>query len=93
MEQEVHLTFGVMLSVLAATICTIAWFIRGKMSSYDKYHRDHYEIERQLQTGEAKILQAVEDHNKHDDDRFARIEKGLDIISDDIKAILTRVSK
>ena len=64
--------------------------IQDTLARHDAHHSRHFENATANATAIATLAQEVADHNKHDEERFGRIEEMHREIRDDIKELMKR---
>ena len=71
-------------------IGALAYFVRSRLSEFDKKHDKHLDQIRTLEQEAASLKQSVDDHAKVDDERFNRIEEMFRETRDDIKTLIAK---
>ena len=60
---------------------------------HDKYHGEHFDAVREIESSVSALSQQFTDHDKRDDERFSRMDRKLDTIESDVKQILQRLPR
>ncbi len=87
MEQEIHLTFGVIFSLLVTALTVIGFFIKGKMKTYDEHiaNPELHQTENERMKLAEGLQRQLEAHDKLDTVRFDHIKETMELILEEVR--------